>query len=115
VGVWYLIPPIFLIEVLVGYGASPGAPRARPLPRAAIQDPYFSPEDRCSEVVISWISKAENSLNLAIYSFTHRDIAEALMEAHSRGMAVRVILEGEQAGEYSHVRWWRIPPWPGPS
>jgi phosphatidylserine/phosphatidylglycerophosphate/cardiolipin synthase-like enzyme len=52
-------------------------------------------------VVVSWISRAENSLDLAVYSFTHQGIAEALVGAHRRGVAVRVILEEEQAGERS--------------
>jgi len=74
---------------------------------AEIYGPYFCPEDHCSSVVIQWISRANKSIDLAMYSFTLDSIGDALIEAQSRGVAVRVILERSQVNqwsEYSRLR-----------
>ncbi len=64
-------------------------------------EPFFCPEDHCSQVVISWISKANVSIDLAMYSFTLDSIGDALIRAHSRGVRVRVIMEREQVNRWS--------------
>ncbi len=62
---------------------------------------YFCPEDNCSQVVIGWIERANESIDLAMYSFTLDSIGEALMRAKERGVRVRVILEAERIDRYS--------------
>ncbi len=62
---------------------------------------YFCPEDGCSEVVIRWINRANESIDLAMYSFTLDSIGEALVRAKERGIRVRVILEAERIDRYS--------------
>ncbi len=66
-----------------------------------IYGPYFCPEDRCSHIVINWISRANQSIEIAIYSFTLDSIGDALIEAHDRGVKVRVIMERDQVNRYS--------------
>ncbi len=62
---------------------------------------YFCPEDGCSHVVIRWIERANESVDVAMYSFTLDSIGEALVRAAERGVRVRVILERDQVNQYS--------------
>lgn len=66
-----------------------------------IYGPYFCPEDHCSNVVIYWVSRANKSIDLAMYSFTLDSIGDALIEAHKRGVAIRVIFERSQVNQWS--------------
>ncbi len=66
--------------------------------------PYFCPEDSCSTKVIQWVKKANKSIDLAIYSFTHDDIGEAIVEAHRMGVKVRVIMEERNVDKYSEYK-----------
>ncbi|MDK2384139.1 MAG: phospholipase D family protein [Candidatus Korarchaeota archaeon] len=63
--------------------------------------PFFCPEDHCSSVVIDWISRANESVDLAIYSFTLDSLGDALVRAHQRGVKVRVIMERNQINRWS--------------
>lgn len=62
---------------------------------------YFCPEDDCSGALIRLFDRANESIDVAVYSFTHADIADALVRAKERGVRVRVILESEQLTSYS--------------
>lgn len=62
---------------------------------------FFCPEDGCSAKIIALIDRANESIDVAIYSFTHREIAKALIDAKDRGVAVRVLMEGEQLSRFS--------------
>ena len=53
----------------------------------------FSPEGGATEAIIHLIEDAQTSIRLAAYSFTSRPIAEALAEAHKRGVDVRAVLD----------------------
>jgi phosphatidylserine/phosphatidylglycerophosphate/cardiolipin synthase-like enzyme len=59
---------------------------------------YFSPEDRCDEKVAGLINQAVQEVHIAVYSFNRYTIAEAVVEAHRRGVSVRVIVDADQAG-----------------
>jgi len=54
---------------------------------------YFSPQDHLAEHLIDYIDKEETSLYIAIYSLTHRGIAEALVRAATRGVDVELIVD----------------------
>lgn len=58
-------------------------------------------------MVVEAIAQARRQILVQAYTFTHRDIAEALVAAHKRGVDVRVIADLEQAGrvETSRVDW----------
>lgn len=62
----------------------------------------FSPRQGATELVIKAISEAHKSIRVAAYSFTSRPIAQALVEAHRRGIDVRVVLDkSNRNGGYS--------------
>lgn len=56
----------------------------------------FSPEDDTGAMVIEAIQGARKQILVQAFSFTHRKIAQALIEAKRRGMDVQLISDGEQ-------------------
>jgi phosphatidylserine/phosphatidylglycerophosphate/cardiolipin synthase-like enzyme len=54
---------------------------------------YFSPHGGCTEAVVKELGKARSSVLVQAYSFTSRDIAKAIVDAHKRGVKVEVILD----------------------
>ena len=65
----------------------------------------FSPQDNCAREIVSQIDKAKNYVYAAVYYFTSRPIAYALIKARDRGVDVKVCLDKEQPTyEYSKSR-----------
>jgi len=60
---------------------------------------YFSPNGGCTQAVVDQINAARQTINVEAYTFTSRPIAEALINAHDRGVAVRVILDDKESRE----------------
>ena len=46
--------------------------------------------------MIDYISMAESSIDLAVFAFTNRDLADEILDAHQRGVAVRILTDDEQ-------------------
>jgi len=65
----------------------------RPLPSSATFELGFSPRGQSLNIILNGIRRAESSIIVAAYSFTSRPIATALLEAHRRGVNVRVIAD----------------------
>ena len=62
----------------------------------------FSPKDNCAQEIVSSIEKAKTHVYVAMYFFTSRPIAQALIKAKDRGVDVKVCLDKEQPHyEYS--------------
>lgn len=55
----------------------------------------FSPGN-AEALVINTISSARTSIELAAYSFTSKPVAQALVQARRRGVAVRVVMDKKQ-------------------
>lgn len=72
----------------------------------------FSPGD-AEKLVVRTLASAQKSIRLAAYSFTSPAVAKALVDAHKRGVDVRVILDkSNETGRYSgltHLRNTGIP------
>jgi phosphatidylserine/phosphatidylglycerophosphate/cardiolipin synthase-like enzyme len=60
---------------------------------------YFSPHGECTNAIIRELKKANNSILVQAYSFTSVPIAEALVNAHKRGIKVEVILDKSRKAE----------------
>ena len=60
---------------------------------------YFSPRGECTDAIIRELDKAKNSVLVQAYSFTSAPIAEALVNAHKRGVKVEVILDKRRKAE----------------
>jgi phosphatidylserine/phosphatidylglycerophosphate/cardiolipin synthase-like enzyme len=61
------------------------------LPNSSLVQPIFSPGSE--KEIISLINSASSSVDVEVYTFTNRNIADALINASERGIQVRVILE----------------------
>lgn len=57
----------------------------------------FSPEQDVAGLIITAISKARKQILVQSFSFTHKDIAQALISAHQRGVDVKLIADREQS------------------
>jgi len=65
---------------------------------------YFSPNGGCTDAIVRELNSAKSSILMQAYSFTSASIAKALLEAHKRGIKVKVILDKSQLTEkYSSV------------
>lgn len=63
---------------------------------------YFSPKGGATEAVTLHLSQAKQSVLVQAYYFTSSPIAQALVEAHRRGVEVKVILDKSQmSAKYS--------------
>jgi phosphatidylserine/phosphatidylglycerophosphate/cardiolipin synthase-like enzyme len=60
---------------------------------------YFSPEGGIRDQIIKRIDITKSSIELAMYSLTSGDIAEALANAGRRGVQVRIVRDTSQSGE----------------
>jgi len=60
---------------------------------------YFSPRGGATEAVAGALAHATNNVLVQAYSFTSAPIAKALLEAHRRGVEVKVILDKSQRTE----------------
>lgn len=63
---------------------------------------YFSPEDNFRQRMIALINSATTSIHFLIYSFTNKEIADALIDAQNRGVEVEgVVDEDWSSNQYS--------------
>lgn len=53
---------------------------------------YFSLVDDPEEAIITELNKAKESIDIAMYYFTDRDLANAVIDAHNRRVKVRFSL-----------------------
>jgi len=67
----------------------------------SVLDLRFSPRGGAASQVSYWISRANRSVHVLIFSFTLDDIGDALLDAHGRGIDVRVVFEKGQVSRYS--------------
>lgn len=64
----------------------------------------FTPSDQCADDLIARIDVAKSTVRVQAYSFTAREIADALIRARTRGVDVVVILDKSQRRErYSMI------------
>jgi hypothetical protein len=60
---------------------------------------YFSPTGGCTEACVNEIRQAQQQILVQAYSFTSVPIANALVEAHNRGVAIYIVLDKSQKTE----------------
>ena len=115
-----IIAVSFLIGILIGYGGNNEdilnffdnkgtLPVKRELDHILIGtgeiSTCFTPPAGCGTVIASQISKAQDSIYVQAYGFTSGEIAKALINAHKRGVKVRVLLDKSNIGaKHSRMR-----------
>lgn len=57
---------------------------------------FFSPNAGTASRIVQEIGRARRTIDIAIYSFTRNEIADALIAARSRGVAIRILADSSQ-------------------
>jgi len=57
---------------------------------------YFSPGDACLSAILGHLGKARATLDICVFTITDDRIARAILEAHARGVRVRVITDNDK-------------------
>lgn len=66
---------------------------------------YFSPRKNAKDNIVGFIRRTKKSLDIAMYSFTSKSIANVILRAMERGVRIRVVVDKQQAGgRYSEVK-----------
>lgn len=83
---------------------APPAPAAE-FPAAGRIEVLFSPWDDAEGALLQEIARAQRSIHVQAFLLTSRNIARALLAAHARGVAVRVLADREMAlrGDNSRI------------
>jgi phospholipase D len=70
-----------------------------------VQAACFSRVEQCDDLIINYISRANKTIYVAMFSFTNNRLADALIKAKNRGVEVIVVLERSQVGSrsYTHI------------
>jgi len=83
----------------------PECPEPEPCPECPdcpelVRDPisvYFSPDRGADEVIIGFIDRCNETIDISVYSMTHDGIRDAILRAHARGVKVRIMTDYLQA------------------
>jgi phosphatidylserine/phosphatidylglycerophosphate/cardiolipin synthase-like enzyme len=66
--------------------------------------PWFPPDDDATAVIVAHFDAAKASIDYQLFNFTSEPIADALIRAHKRGVAVRLLLDKRgQASPHSQA------------
>lgn len=77
---------------------------ALPLPSSEYPLACFTPNQKCQFHIIDHINDAKKSIRIQAYSFTDKAIANALVEAHMRGVDVKIILNKDNVKSLRSVK-----------
>lgn len=64
---------------------------------SGVQKVCFSPGYCCRDSILNLISSSKRSIKIAIYAFTDRDISNALLDAHHRGVKITIVTDAVQS------------------
>lgn len=64
-------------------------------PKPRYMDAFFFPNEKNVDKMVQYLSKATKSLNICVFNITNDRLANALHDAHKRGVVVRVISDDE--------------------
>lgn len=90
-----LLRKTFLLFVLTTYAL--GGPELQKFNEAATWQVEFTPSKRAQQMLIGAINEAQKSIRVQAYSFTDREVSDALIAAHKRGVDVQIILDKSNA------------------
>ena len=80
-----------------------GQTRLEPETFSADKVTLFVSPDCTYDVLMDVIKNASSTIDISMYEFTHPDIAKALADAVSRGVSVRLFIEGGPVGGISNA------------
>lgn len=89
--------PLICALLVLALGAEAQASEPLTLSAQGQVQVAFTPGDEAGDLVVDAIAKAKRQILVQAYSFTHKDIAAALVAARRHGVDVQVIADPEQA------------------
>jgi phosphatidylserine/phosphatidylglycerophosphate/cardiolipin synthase-like enzyme len=60
---------------------------------------YFSPGDECPRRIIGLLAGARRSVEVCVFTITDDRISDAILQAHGRGVAVRVVTDNDKVDD----------------
>jgi len=88
---------VVALALFVAPVADADAPTPRRYAAAGTVEIAFTPGDAVDNLIVAAIDRAQTEVLVHAYTFTHRKIAQALINARRRGVAVAVLADREQA------------------
>ncbi len=88
---------LFQLEKI--FGLTPSSPPPTLVPATGTIEVAFSPNNGVTTTVVKALSEAQKTILVSAYSFTSKDIAEALLTAKKRGVEVNIILDKSQVSQ----------------
>ncbi len=70
-----------------------------PEPPPSLAEAHFSPGDHCRRRIAALAGLARRSIEVCVFTITDDRISRALLDAHARGVRVRVITDDEKAAD----------------
>jgi phosphatidylserine/phosphatidylglycerophosphate/cardiolipin synthase-like enzyme len=75
-------------------------------PATTISNVVFSPGDDCLNALLGLIQGAHKSLQICVFTISENKLREALLDAHNRGVQVRIITDNDKAEDKgSDIDW----------
>lgn len=65
--------------------------------RTTLAESYFTPGDDCPRRIAGLLKAAKKSAELCVFTITDDRISDEIIEAHRRGIAVRIVTDDEKA------------------
>jgi phosphatidylserine/phosphatidylglycerophosphate/cardiolipin synthase-like enzyme len=88
---------VALVLLVLAASASGCDFKMGPLPPIEV---YFSPKGGATAAVVGALDAARQTVFVQAYGFTSKEIAEALLAAHKRGVVIHVILDKSDQGDH---------------
>jgi len=89
---------VLALILLACAGATAEPPATAPATQPAISiETYFSPQDEIAPIIVRLIDATEKSLDIAAFTFSHREITLAIIRAHERGVKIRFVMDYTQS------------------
>jgi mitochondrial cardiolipin hydrolase len=86
-------PVVEWLEDVVKALKEDGGPTVRP----SLASAYFSPGEDCRRAIIGLLAAARKAVDACVFTITDDRLADALIAAHRRGVAVRVLTDDAKA------------------
>jgi phosphatidylserine/phosphatidylglycerophosphate/cardiolipin synthase-like enzyme len=94
--------PVLALVLLLAARAAPARDSFDAVPGSGVIEYAFTPGGDAAGLVVRTVRAARNAINVQAFSFTHTDIARALIDAHRRGVKVEVIADASQIDLLEH-------------
>jgi mitochondrial cardiolipin hydrolase len=80
-------------------GVARAIDHARPAPVARPTEVFFSPGPDCKVAILSLLGSARASLELCVFTISDDDITRAIVDAHRRQVAIRLITDNDKRND----------------